>query len=96
VDCRIQKLSLQPLVENALYHGIEKKRGGGTIRVCADVKDGCLVYDGTPTELFGGAHDVEEWGLRRPTAAALAGRFGFTAATPEEFCSKLQRKGAEG
>lgn len=60
------------------------------------LKDGCLVYDGTPTELFGGAHDVEEWGLRRPTAAALAGRFGFTAATPEEFCSKLQRKGAEG
>ncbi len=43
LDCRIQKLSLQPLVENALYHGIEKKRGGGTIRVCADVKDGCLV-----------------------------------------------------
>lgn len=43
MDCRIQKLSLQPLVENALYHGIEKKRGGGTIRVCADVKDGCLV-----------------------------------------------------
>ena len=29
LDCRIQKLSLQPLVENALYHGIEKKRGGG-------------------------------------------------------------------
>lgn len=28
LDCRIQKLSLQPLVENALYHGIEKKRGG--------------------------------------------------------------------
>ena len=46
LDCRIQKLSLQPLVENALYHGIEKKRGGGTIRVCADVKDGCLVAYG--------------------------------------------------
>lgn len=59
------------------------------------LKDGYLVCDGTPTELFGGAHNVEEWGLRRPTAAALAGSLGFTAATPEEFCSRLVRKGAE-
>lgn len=29
----ILKLSLQPLVENALYHGIKNKRGGGTIVV---------------------------------------------------------------
>lgn len=35
MDCTIQKLSLQPLVENALYHGIERKRGGGTIRIYA-------------------------------------------------------------
>lgn len=59
------------------------------------LKDGYLVYDGTPTELFNGERDVEEWGLRRPTAAALAGSFGFTAATPAEFCSRLVRKGAE-
>ena len=59
------------------------------------LKDGDLVYDGTPTELFGGAYAVEEWGLRRPTAAALAGSLGFTAATPEEFCRLLVRKGAE-
>ena len=59
------------------------------------LKDGDLVYDGTPTELFGGAYAGEEWGLRRPTAAALAGSLGFTAATPEEFCRLLVRKGAE-
>lgn len=29
----ILKLMLQPLVENALYHGIKNKRGGGTITV---------------------------------------------------------------
>mgnify|MGYP000296772943 CR=1 FL=1 len=57
------------------------------------LKDGYLVYDGTPTDLFSGVFDVEEWGLRRPTAASLASWFGFTAATPAEFCSKLQRKG---
>ena len=30
---RVQKMILQPLVENALYHGIKEKRGAGTIRV---------------------------------------------------------------
>jgi len=34
----IPKMTLQPLVENAIYHGIKLKRGGGriTVRVCAD------------------------------------------------------------
>lgn len=32
-DCEIPKLTLQPLVENALYHGIKLKRGLGTISV---------------------------------------------------------------
>ena len=31
--CRIPKLTLQPLAENALYHGIKAKRGGGSITV---------------------------------------------------------------
>ena len=33
------KLILQPLVENALYHGIKNKRNGGTIMVRAKQKD---------------------------------------------------------
>lgn len=32
----IQKLSLQPLVENALYHGIKNKRSGG--KICVQVR----------------------------------------------------------
>ena len=35
MDCRIPKITLQPLVENALYHGIKNKRGGGAIRLYA-------------------------------------------------------------
>ncbi len=47
LDCQIQKLTLQPLVENALYHGLEKQRDGGTIRICAKVEDGILTVQVT-------------------------------------------------
>ncbi len=33
LDCRIPKLTLQPLVENALFHGIEKKKSSGLITI---------------------------------------------------------------
>ena len=32
-DYMILKMTLQPIVENALYHGIKNKRGGGTITI---------------------------------------------------------------
>jgi two-component system sensor histidine kinase YesM len=38
-DYTILKLILQPLVENALYHGIKNKRQGGTIYVRAKMKN---------------------------------------------------------
>ncbi len=38
-DNTILKLILQPLVENALYHGIKNKRQGGTINVRAKMKN---------------------------------------------------------
>jgi two-component system sensor histidine kinase YesM len=43
LDSTILKLTLQPLVENALYHGIKNKRGGGTIRVRARKENHNLV-----------------------------------------------------
>jgi len=33
MDCMILKMTLQPIVENALYHGIKNKRGGGHISI---------------------------------------------------------------
>jgi len=38
-DYKIIKLVLQPLIENAIYHGIKNKRGRGHIEVTADYTD---------------------------------------------------------
>jgi two-component system sensor histidine kinase YesM len=40
----ILKLLLQPLVENALYHGIKNKRGRGTIKVRGWQEGSCLCF----------------------------------------------------
>lgn len=38
MDMRIPKISVQPLVENALYHGIKNKRGVGKIEIKGEKK----------------------------------------------------------
>ena len=38
----VPKLILQPLVENAIYHGVKMKRGGGQVRVTARVENEAL------------------------------------------------------
>jgi two-component system, sensor histidine kinase YesM len=43
LSCMVLKLTLQPLVENAIYHGVKERRGHGTIRVEALRRDGMLV-----------------------------------------------------
>ena len=36
LDCMVPKLILQPLIENALYHGIKNRRGRGMIRIAGE------------------------------------------------------------
>lgn len=43
-ECRVQKLILQPLVENAFVHGLEKKVGGGSIWVKVQREGQVLLY----------------------------------------------------
>ena len=43
-DYYILKLLVQPLVENALYHGVKIKRGGGKITVSAREENGMLTF----------------------------------------------------
>ncbi|MDQ1913641.1 sensor histidine kinase [Paenibacillus sp. GD4] len=42
-DFPLLKMTLQPLVENAVSHGLERKRGKGTIRVGAELKANSFV-----------------------------------------------------
>ena len=42
---RILKMTLQPLVENALYHGIKNKRGAGLIRIVGRKDDGLIRFE---------------------------------------------------
>jgi len=39
----IPKLALQPLVENAVTHGVEPEEGTTTVRIAAAMEDGCCV-----------------------------------------------------
>ena len=56
----ILKLLLQPLVENALYHGIKIKRGGGTIKVSACMEEGFLKFSVADTGLGMTKEQLEE------------------------------------
>ena len=42
-DCPVPKLILQPLIENALYHGIKNRRGRGAIAITGTEEDGDLL-----------------------------------------------------
>ena len=44
-EYKIPKITIQPLVENALYHGIKNKRGQGTITITGDrSENGFVLY----------------------------------------------------
>lgn len=44
MNCDILKITLQPLVENAVYHGIKQKEGKGTIVLSGGRENGRIVF----------------------------------------------------
>ncbi len=61
---RLPALTLQPLVENAIVHGIEPRINGGTVRIAASIDRGRLVLS------------VEDDGAGMTAAATAPGRRG--------------------
>ncbi|WP_339316749.1 sensor histidine kinase [Paenibacillus sp. FSL R10-2734] len=45
LDAEIPKMVMQPLIENALYHGLEPKRGTGSIVVRTKIEDSMLILE---------------------------------------------------
>lgn len=67
LECGVPPLILQPLVENAIRHGIAPRAGGGTLRLTAGLRNGDLVV-GISDDGPGSAHadlaEVSGLGLR--------------------------------
>ena len=80
-DYYILKLLVQPLVENAIYHGIKIKRGGGTIYVSGRLEDGYLIFCVRDTGLGMTADQLKELNERmqkgQPTISKGSGGFGL-------------------
>ncbi|HSR63144.1 MAG TPA: histidine kinase [Gammaproteobacteria bacterium] len=56
-NARIPALTLQPLIENAIYHGIEQLQDGGTIRITGNRDDNRLtIAIVNPCPLSGSSH----------------------------------------
>ena len=55
----IPKMSLQPIVENAIYHGLEPKLGGGTIRLRGWKEEEKLYF--TVADDGIGVDDITNW-----------------------------------
>lgn len=76
-DCLIPKLTLQPLVENAIYHGIKPKRGKGMIRVTGQLSGGSVKIRVEDTGA--GMEEAELETLRSQILSGEASGFGLTA-----------------
>ncbi len=75
--CLIPKLTLQPLVENAIYHGLKPKRGKGMIRVTGRLSGGRVTLRVEDTGA--GMEEDELETLRSQILSGEASGFGLTA-----------------
>ena len=82
-DAQLPRLTLQPLIENAIYHGIEPRGDGGTVQVQGSCKEGRvdieiknpLPPDGTSSQRSGRQIALEN--VRERLALAWPGRAGL-------------------
>jgi len=82
---RIPQLTLQPLVENAIYHGIEPLAAGGVVRIAGRVRDAALEITVTNPVRAGGSrasgNRLAQENLRQRLAACFGER-GILAIEP--------------
>jgi two-component sensor histidine kinase len=59
LECAVLAVTLQPLVENAVRHGVAPRPGGGTVRIAATIEQECLRIEVTDDGM-GGSADLEQ------------------------------------
>jgi two-component system sensor histidine kinase YesM len=77
-NTKIPKMTLQPLVENAIYHGLKPKRGKGKITVTGSRENGRIILKVSDTGL--GMSDEELQNLRTRVLNEDTTSFGLTSA----------------
>ena len=75
--CLIPKMTLQPLVENAIYHGIKPKRGKGMITVTGELAEGKVTIQVSDTGA--GIEEAELEKLRSQLENDEAAGFGLVS-----------------
>mgnify|MGYP001124332985 FL=1 len=78
-DCLIPKMTLQPLVENAIYHGLKPRRSMGRLEVLGRMSGGRAVLEVKDTGV--GMTGEELAALRGRIAAEDGTSFGLLAAS---------------
>ncbi|PKM73539.1 MAG: sensor histidine kinase [Firmicutes bacterium HGW-Firmicutes-16] len=76
--CLIPKMTLQPMVENAIYHGLKSKRGKGTIYISSSIAYGSVTIRVEDTGVGMDKEALEK--LREQVANGDASGFGLVAA----------------
>jgi len=77
-NCSIPKMTIQPLVENAIYHGIKPKRGMGKITVTGTVDNGDALLTVSDTGI--GLTTDELASLRQQVESESESGFGLMSA----------------
>lgn len=88
LDVYIPKLILQPLVENAINHGIERKAAGGTVTVRAHIAEGKLVI--TITDNGAGMDEEELHVLRGAIDKTNQADMGYTRIALRNIHTRLR------
>lgn len=74
---KVLKLLIQPLVENAIYHGIKNRRAGGLVKVSAAAEGGRLCVTVTDTGLGMGQERLEQVRAALRSEDAALGQAGY-------------------
>ena len=85
MDHSIIKMTLQPIVENALYHGLKNKRGGGTIRIGLSERAAEIIESGD--DIFHGISRLEDGSFYQLVLTVWDDGIGMK----EEELSRIQR-----